>query len=514
MSYRQAKWPEPLIYELGAKGRIGFLVPDPEEEIVKEVGSLTEILPREMLRSEDDLPPLPELSEPEIVRHFTRLSQMSYGVDLGPMPLGSCTMKYNPKISEQIASDERITLLHPLQDERTVQGILELLYMLERWLCEITGMDRFSLQPAAGAHGELTGVLMIKKYHELNGEPWRDEILVADSAHGTNPASAAMAGFKVVKVPTFDDGTIDVEALKAVVGKRTAGLMLTNPNTLGIFEKNIVEVAKIVHEAGGLLYYDGANLNGILGITRPGDMGFDIVHVNVHKTFASPHGGGGPGAGPVGARGELVELLPRPLIGFDGKKYFLDYSGDKSIGRVRAFHGNILPLVKAFVYIAMLGGEGLKEVAEQSVLATNYLIAKLRDVEGYELPYDPSTPRKHEVVFSAKPLAEATGIGAEDVAKALLDKGFYAPTIYFPLIVEEALMIELTETEPKEVIDAYAEALKEIAGKAFENPEELKKAPRNTSVGRVDNVKANHPRYVTPTYRVYRLREKGVIRSL
>ncbi len=511
MEWRQARWKEPLINELRGTSRIGFLVPELEEEIANSI-SLDDVLPEKLRRREPPL--LPEVSEVEVVRHYVRLTQMSYGVDNGPVPLGSCTMKYNPKISEEIASDYRITMLHPLQDDETVQGLLELLYKLEKWLAEITGMDRCSLQPPAGAAGELTGALMIRKYHLLRGDSKRDEMIIPDSAHGTNPASASMAGFKVIRLLTADNGNIDLDALRSVVSERTAGIMLTNPNTLGLFEQDIVEVAKIVHDAGGLLYYDGANLNGIMGIVRPGDMGFDIVHLNLHKTFSTPHGGGGPGAGPVCAKGKLVDLLPRPLVEFDGSRYYLDYECEKCIGRIRAFNGNIIPLVKAFIYILSLGPEGLKEAAVQSVINTNYFIAKMRDVEGYALPYDPSRPRKHEVVYSAKPLTREYGITAEDIAKNLLDHGLHAPTIYFPLIVEEALMIEFTDTETKENIDAYAKVLREIAERGKENPDEVKASPKNTSVRRLDLVKANHPKHVTPTYRVLRFRREGKIKTL
>ncbi len=507
MTWRQAKWDEPLIYELGGPGRRGARLPyeDELEEIERVSGKPEDLVPRNMLREGIELP---EVSEVEVVRHYTRLTHMAYGVDTGPVPLGSCTMKYNPKVMEEVARDPRIRYLHPLQDEDTVQGLLEILYRLERWLAELTGMDRCSLLPPAGAAGELTGVLMIRRYHRDRGEE-RDEMLVPDSAHGTNPASAAMAGFKVVRIPTSSSGTVDIDALRAVVGEKTAGLMLTNPNTLGVFEDRILEIADIVHEAGGLLYYDGANLNGIMGLVRPGDMGFDIVHLNIHKTFAAPHGGGGPGAGPVCAKGRLVEYLPRPLIDFDGRRYRWDYECKRCIGRVRAYYGNIIPLVKAYIYIAMMGAWGLREVAIQSVINTNYFIALMRDAKGYELPYDPRRPRKHELVLSAAPLARETGVTADDIAKAILDYGLHAPITYFPLIVEEALMIEFTETETRENIEAYARILREIAEKAYQDPKAVKRAPRNTSVARVDNIYANHPRTLTPSYRVYRRRARG-----
>ncbi len=511
MAWRQARWREPLVHEYPGH-RCGFLIPYSHEDETLErlVGAPEEKLGK-MLRREISLP---GLSEVEVVRHFVRLAQMSYGVDVGPTPLGSCTMKFNPPVNEKLVALSGIQFLHPYQDEDTVQGLLEVLYKLERWLAELTGMDRCSLLPPAGAAGELAGALMIKKYHVDRGESQRDEMLVPDSAHGTNPASAAMAGFRVIRIPTSEKGTIDLNALKAVVGERTAGLMLTNPNTLGVFEEDILEIADIVHEAGGLLYYDGANLNAIMGIVRPGDMGFNIVHLNLHKTFSTPHGGGGPGAGPVCAKGELVDYLPRPLIAYDGRKYYWDYECKKCIGRIRAYYGNIIPLVKAFLYIASMGLDGLREAAIQSVINTNYFIALMRDSKGFQLPHDPQRPRKHELVLSAEPLKRETGITADDVAKNLLDRGLHAPITYFPLVVEEALMIEFTESETKENIEEYARALLEIERKARENPQELKKAPMNTSVRRVDQVYANHPRHVTPSYRVLKRRERGEIVSL
>ena len=490
----------------GRRGTFGFHV---EEDIVKEVGDVLSTIPENVRRkSEIDLP---EVSEVEVVRHYIRLSQMNYGVDVGPVPLGSCTMKYNPKLLEDLVWRDEILWLHPLQDERTVQGLLEILYKLSVWLCEITGMYKCSLQPAAGAHGELAGALIIRKYHLDHGEKQRDEMLIPDSAHGTNPASAAMAGFKIIKIPSTDEGTVDIEALKSVVSNRTAGMMLTNPNTLGIFESEILEIAKIVHEAGGLLYYDGANLNGILGKVRPGDMGFDLVHINIHKTFGSPHGGGGPGGGAVCVTKELADYLPVPTVEFDEKRgrYYLDYNKPKSIGRVKAFLGNITPLLRGFIYILALGPQGLREVAEVSVLNTNYFLKLMEDVEGYSLEYGIGRPRKHELVLSVKPLTVKYGVTAEDVAKALLDEGFHAPTIYFPLIVEEALMIEFTESETLENIERFAHALKRIAEIAKTNPEDLKRRPKNTSIGRLDLVKANHPKTITPTYKYYKLRYWG-----
>jgi len=360
------------------------------------------------------------------------------------------------------------------------------------------------LQPSAGALGELLGTLLMRAYHKFNGElSKRREVIVPDSAHGTNPASAAMAGFEVVVVSSDENGCVDIEALKSAVSERTAGLMLTNPNTLGIFERNIEEIAKIVHEAGGLLYYDGANLNAILGKVRPGDMGFDIVHINIHKTFGTPHGGGGPGAGPVGVSEELEKFLPVPRIAFDGERYYLDYDKPYSIGKIRGFYGNVAVLLKAYAYILSLGAEGLEEVAEISVLNANYVAKKLAEVKGFKLPYDEKTPRKHECVFSAKKLRKETGVQALNVAKRLLDYGLHAPTMYFPLIVEEALMIEPTESYEKEELDRFIQTLKKISEEAYENPKVVLNAPTNTSVERLDEVRASHPKTMALSWRMY-----------
>lgn len=498
--FKQANWDEPLIYEISGKRRQGYYVP-------KEEGININInIPEKLLRK--NKPELPELSELEVVRHYTRLSQMSFGVDLGMMPLGSCTMKYNPKIEE--LSTTVTENVHPLQDESTVQGVLEMMYEMQNWLAEITGMDKCSLQVPAGAAGELAGVLMIKKYH-LDKHRVRDVMLVADTAHGTNPASAAMAGFKVVYIKSNNEGLVDLDILKELVNDKTAGFMLTNPNTLGLFEENILEIAKIVHSTDSLLYYDGANLNGILGIVRPGDMGFDIVHVNLHKTFGVPHGGGGPGAGAICAKGNAVDYLPYPIVTKVNGNFTFEIP-NKTIGKIATFYGNIGNVIRAYVYILGLGPQGIVEVGKMSTLATNYLIAKLKNEKGLSL-IAPHRPRKHEVVFSAKPLAEK-GVTAFDIAKALLDRGFYAPTIYFPPTVEEALMIEPTETEPKETLDKFIAALKEILTKSNSSPQEIQNTPSNTSVKRLDQVKANHPTSITPTYRVKRLREKGVISIL
>ncbi len=501
--FRQARWEEPTVFELGHPGRVGCVIPEAEEDVKKSVPSPEELVPQNMLR--ESPPKLPELSEVEVVRHFTRLSQMNYGIDLGIYPLGSCTMKYNPRICEALVRSEKLRELHPLQDERTVQGLLKILYELQRMLAEITGTDEISLQPAAGAHGELAGCLIIRKYHEVNGElDKRTEIIVPDSAHGTNPASARMAGFNVVVVKTREDGCVDLEALQEIVSGRTAGLMLTNPNTLGIFEKDIIEISKIIHDAGGLLYYDGANLNGTMGFCRPGDMGFDIVHINIHKTFSTPHGGGGPGAGPIGVKAELREFLPVPVVSYDGKRYFLDYDRKHTIGKVQAFHGCISVLVKAYIYLLALGGEGLKEACEVAVLNSNYLMRKLEKLPGLSLPYAPQKPRKHEFVVSAEELAKKKGVRTLHLAKALLDEGFYAPTIYFPLIVPEALMVEPTETEPLEEIDRYAKAFEKIVTMVDRSPQKILEAPHNTSVRRVDEVRASHPRTMCLSWRMLR----------
>ncbi|ADI32443.1 aminomethyl-transferring glycine dehydrogenase subunit GcvPB [Staphylothermus hellenicus] len=509
--FRQARWDEPLIFELGNKGRKGFIIPEPEEDVKRKVGKIK--ISEKILREKP--PNLPEVSEVEVIRHYTRLTEMSYGVDNGPVPLGSCTMKYNPRIAWEISNDYRINMLHPLQDERTVQGLLEILYELQKWLANITGMDYCSLHPAAGAHGEFAGILIIRKYHELKNQLDRkSEIIIPDSAHGTNPASASMGGFKVVEVPSGEDGNIDMDALRSVVGESTAGLMITNPSTLGLFEENIVEISKIIHGVDGLLYYDGANLNGIMGYTRPGDMGFDIAHINIHKTFGSPHGGGGPGAGPVCIKDRLIDkerniwlrdLLPGYRVVYDENTglYKLVNNEKYSIGLLKAFFGNIIPLIWGYIYILMLGSKGLRTVTEHAVLNTNYFISLVKDIKGYDIPYGKNRYRKHEVVLSAKPLYDDTGVSAEDIAKGLLDAGFYAPTIYFPLIVHEALMTEFTESETIENIEKYAERLREISNVSYSDPDKAKKWPLNTSVRRVDNVRANHPKTLAPTWRIY-----------
>jgi glycine dehydrogenase subunit 2 len=490
VGFRQAVWEEPLLNELSREGRKGFSLPPLSETVTRKVGDVERYLPPGLLRRKG--PKLPELSEPEIVRHFLRLSQMNFGIDLGMYPLGSCTMKYNPKVSQRIARNPKIANLHPYQDENTIQGALEILSELEQILCEVTGMDRFSLVPAAGAQGEYVGALIVRNYLR-DASLEKDEMLVPDSAHGTNPASAAMAGFKVVKIPSSDDGIVTPEAVKSVITNRTAGMMLTVPNTLGLFERDISEVTKMVHEAGGLMYYDGANMNALLGRVRPGDMGFDIVHVNVHKTFATPHGGGGPGAGPVGVKQKLAEYLPIPTISKIDQTYHLDYSTPRTIGYVKSFYGNVGVLLRAYCYILSLGSAGLKTASEQAVLASNYLLSLL-DKESYSLPFSPGTPRKHEFVVSSSPLKHKTGVTAGDVAKAILDSGKHSPTTYFPLIVHEALMIEPTETETLESLEQYAKVLNDISKDAVEDKQKIIASPHNTAIGKLDEQKGSHPK--------------------
>ena len=493
--FHQAKWNEPLIIERSGNGKRGHTPTRPSDIERKIVGRDTwSGVPKALLRNGP--PPMPEVSEPEVVRHYTRLSQENFAVDLGIYPLGSCTMKYNPKVSEAIAQNPKLEKLHPEQDESTVQGVLALMHRLDQFLAEITGMSRMSLQPVAGAAGEYLGALIMRAYHRSKGElDERREMIIPDSAHGTNPASAAMAGFNVVLVPSNDDGIVNLEALRKVVGSRTAGLMITNPNTLGIFEKNVLEIAKLVHDAGGLLYYDGANFNAILGKVRPGDMGFDIVHLNLHKTFATPHGGGGPGAGPVGVRKDLEKFLPVPLVGFDGKKYFFDYDAPHSVGKVTAFHGNIGVLVRAYAYILSLGPDGLKAVAETAVLNTNYVLSRILERSRFELPF--SRKRKHEFVLSAKRINEQTGVRALDIGKRMLDFGLHSPTVYFPQIVDEAMMVEAPETESLRDLDELVEAFLKAAKEAETDPDRLRSSPHNTSVGRIDEVKASHPKTLT-----------------
>lgn len=502
--FRQAKWPEPNLFELGVRGRRGASLPILDPVVASKVGETGRLVPEKLLRKGGL--ELPEVSEVDVVRHYTRLSDFNFCVDSGMYPLGSCTMKYNPKVNDYFASSPKVHMVHPYQPEETAQGSLEILHKLSQWLSEITGMRSFSLQPSAGAHGEFTGILIIRAYHIRHGNSERDEIIVPDSAHGTNPASAAMGGYKVVVVPSNEEGCINMEALKAAVGRKTAGLMLTNPNTLGIFESRITEVSEIVHEAGGLLYYDGANLNAILGKARPGDMGFDIVHINLHKTFSTPHGGGGPGAGPVGVKEFLDPFLPVPMVTFDGERYHLDYGRPWSIGKVRSFYGNFEVLVRAFAYIYGMGFEGLTTASEVAVLNANYLARRISAIRGFALGRAEGIPRKHECVITCAPLKEETGVSARDVAKRLLDFGIHSPTVYFPQIVEEALMIEPTESEPLEELDRFVEALAQISKEAYSNPQIIKEAPYNTSAATLDEVQASHPRTLCVSWRAHRRR--------
>jgi glycine dehydrogenase subunit 2 len=429
-------------------------------------------------------PDLPRLSEPEIMRHYSRLASMNYSISEHFYPLGSCTMKYNPVANEEAARLPGFAGIHPYQDEDTVQGALELMWLLERALCEVVGVDRLTLQPAAGAHGEWTALRMIQAYHRSRSEE-RTEVIVPDSAHGTNPASASLCGFNVVEVRSGPDGRVDVADLEAKLSNRVAALMLTNPNTLGLFERQILEMAEMVHGTGAKLYYDGANLNALMGICRPGDMGFDAVHLNLHKTFTTPHGGGGPGAGPVGVKADLVPFLPRPTVERRNGSFRLDHDRPQSVGRVRSFYGNFGMLVRAFTYILAMGGDGLTQASQDAVLAANYLRRTLDGV--LDLPHE--GPCMHEFVASARNLG-SHGIKALDVAKGLLERGFYAPTVYFPLIVPEAVMIEPTETESKATLDEFALAVRDIVETARVAPDALRHEPTSLPVGRLDEVGA------------------------
>ncbi len=475
-----------LLFEKGASGRglslIGKLdVPDAPLEA-------------ELLR--EKAPRLPEMSETELSRHYSALEKRAHGVNDGFYPLGSCTMKYNPKVNEDMASLPGFRDVHPLQPIPSVQGCLEALETAENLLGEITGMDRMSFQGAAGAHGELLGLLLIKAYHKSRGDTRRTKIIVPDSAHGTNPASAAMVKFDVISIASLEDGSVDLDALKRAVGPDTAGLMLTNPNTVGVFDRNILEITRIVHEAGGLNYYDGANLNAIMGVVRPGDMGFDVIHLNLHKTFSTPHGGGGPGSGPVGVKAILAPFLPKRQAVKAGGGYAFD-DAPQSVGAVKAFYGNFLVVIRALTYILTLGREGIREAAQNAVLNANYMAARLKDT--YALAIDGIC--MHEFVLTLENLKRETGVSALDVAKGLIDRGIHPPTMYFPLIVHEALMFEPTETEPKEVLDEAAEAMKELWALAHEDAEALKNAPHSAPIKRPDEVgAARNPklRYVFP----------------
>jgi glycine dehydrogenase subunit 2 len=473
---------EPLLCDLSSPGRVGFRFPACDVP--------PSPLPAAFLRA--DLP-LPELYEVDVVRHFTRLSQLNHGIDTGFYPLGSCTMKYNPKVNEETARLPGFAHAHPLQPIETVQGSLALMFAMQEWLKEIGGFAGVTLQPAAGAHGELTGVLIIRAYHAARGQAQRTKILIPDSAHGTNPATSAMTGLRVVELKSDARGNVDLDALRAECDDTLAGLMLTNPNTLGLFDENVEEVTRLVHQAGGLVYGDGANMNALLGVVRPGDLGIDVLHYNLHKTFSTPHGGGGPGSGPVGVAARLVDFLPGPLVDIlepgDEEEDLPPLYGfvmpRQSIGRVKAFHGHFGMIVRAYTYMLMHGKEGLRQVAEYAVLNANYLLARLR--HAYHVPYDRVC--MHEFVMEGC-WPDIPDVHALDISKRLMDYSFHPPTNYFPLIVHEALMIEPTETESIQTLDAFANALLQIAAEARENPELLKSAPHNTPVGRLDEVKA------------------------
>ncbi|WP_285768891.1 aminomethyl-transferring glycine dehydrogenase subunit GcvPB [Peribacillus sp. SI8-4] len=468
-----------LIFEISTPGRIGYSLP----EMDVEATPLGEILPEGYIRTEEAA--LPEVSELDIMRHYTALSRRNHGVDSGFYPLGSCTMKYNPKINENVARYNGFAHIHPYQDPSTVQGALELLFDLQEHLTEITGMDQVTLQPAAGAHGEWTGLMMIRAFHEANGDTERTKVIVPDSAHGTNPASATVAGLETITVKSDENGLVDLEDLKRVVGPDTAALMLTNPNTLGLFEENILEMAQLVHEAGGKLYYDGANLNAVLSKARPGDMGFDVVHLNLHKTFTGPHGGGGPGSGPVGVKADLIPFLPKPLVIKQDERFTLDYDRPQSIGRVKPYYGNFGINVRAYTYIRSMGPDGLKAVTENAVINANYMMRRLEPF--FDLPYNRHC--KHEFVLSGR-RQKQLGVRTLDIAKRLLDFGYHPPTIYFPLNVEEGMMIEPTETESKETLDAFIDAMIQIAKEAEETPEIVQEAPHTTVIKRLDETLA------------------------
>ena len=471
---------ERLMCDRSSPGRVGVRYPEPDVPRTP--------LPEQLMRKNL---PLPEMAEVDVVRYFTRLSQLNYAIDLGMYPLGSCTMKYNPKINEEAARLPGFAALHPLQPIETVQGALAIMFNLQEWLKEIGGFAGVSLQPAAGAHGEMTGVLIIRAYHQSRGDTQRANILIPDSAHGTNPATSAMSGMNVIELRSDERGNVDLEALKPHLNDTLAGLMLTNPNTLGMFDENVLEVIRLVHQAGGLVYGDGANMNALLGVVRPGDLGIDVLHYNLHKTFSTPHGGGGPGSGPVGVAAHLVDFLPDPVVGIleEGDEETAPLYGylhpAQSIGRVKAFNGHFGMFVRAYTYMSMHGPEGLRGISEHAVLNANYLLAKLRGA--YHVPYDRIC--MHEFVLEGR-WADAPEVHALDIAKRLMDYNFHPPTNYFPLIVHEALMIEPTETESKENLDAFAEAMLKIAEEAHSDPDLLKTAPHNTPFGRLDEVKA------------------------
>ena len=472
------KTKQSTIFEISKPGRFALDLPKSDVPTYE----IETLVPANLLRSK--YAELPEVSQPDVMRHYTALSNRNFGVDSGFYPLGSCTMKYNPKVNEDVCRYPGFAEIHPLQDVESIQGALEILYQMELYLAEIAGMDAVTMQPVAGAHGELTGLKLIREYHRSRGEV-RNKVIVPDSAHGTNPATATVCGLEIIEIKSNDDGSINLDALKAAVGLDTAALMLTNPSTLGLFEKNIKEIAQIVHAAGGLLYYDGANTNAVMGIVRPGDMGFDVVHINLHKTFSTPHGGGGPGSGPVGVKKELIPFLPVPIVTFDGGKYDLEYDRPLSIGRMHSFYGNFGVIVRAYAYIRTMGPDGLRQASEDAVLNANYCLSQLR--EDYYAPFDRYS--MHECIITSKNQKQF-GVKTLDIAKRLLDYGYHPPTIYFPLIVDEAIMIEPTETESKETLDGFIKAMREIAKEARTDVTQILNAPHDTVVGRLDETAA------------------------
>jgi glycine dehydrogenase subunit 2 len=491
---------EPPLFELSAPGKVGVNLP--------ALGVPEAALPTELLRR-DELEPMPELSEPEVMRHFTRISQRNFCIDTGMYPLGSCTMKHNPKLHEEVARYAGFAGAHPLQDEQVSQGALQIMYELQSYLAELSGFDAVALQPAAGAQGEFTGVLVFRAYHLSRGDTERTEILVPDSAHGTNPATAAMVGMRVIEVKSDRRGNVDLDDLKSKLSPRTAGLMLTNPNTLGLFEEQVQEVARLVHEAGGLVYGDGANFNAILGIIKPRMVGIDLMHYNLHKTFTTPHGGGGPGAGPVGCTAELAPFLPSPVVVRKDDGSFAFHTPPQSIGRIKTFYGNFGMLVRAWTYIRTLGAAGLKEVSETAVLNANYLLSKLRNT--YPAAYDRGC--MHECVLKGQ-IEGAPGVRTLDIAKRLIDFGYHPPTVYFPLIVPEAMMIEPTETESKRNMDGFIEAMLQIAEEARQDPESLHQAPTTAPVRRLDEVRAARQPVLSYNPEAFaKLREEGAAKA-
>lgn len=464
-----------LIFELSKEGRVGYSLPP------LDIDEVRELIPKEYLREKDVK--LPEVSENQVVRHYNALSRINYGVDTGFYPLGSCTMKYNPKINERVAKIPSMTRLHPYQDVEDTRGALEMMYTLEERLADISGMDRVTLQPAAGAQGEMVGLMMIKSYHEKNNESKRKYIIVPDSAHGTNPSSAQVVGFEIIEVGADERGNVDIEELKTHINDELAGLMLTNPSTLGLFEENILEIADLVHNAGGLLYYDGANMNAIMGRAKPGEMGFDVMHFNLHKSFSTPHGGGGPGSGPVGVKERLVPFLPVPVVERKNDIYYLDYEREDSIGRVRSYYGNYGILLRAYTYINTMGSTGIEEVSNLAVVNANYLRIRLSKI--YDIAIDRVC--KHEFVIKNP---NKNNVSTLDIAKRIIDYGYHPPTIYFPQIVDGAIMIEPTEVESKEMMDEFIEAMVDIKSEVEATPENVLEAPKTTYIQRVDEVKA------------------------